>query len=125
MLSTGGYKLEFLSEKVESLSALPRSEDITARLVELAREIQALGDRFHDKSVKVFSLKWLEALKTVNRAALFEIAEEVNSSKERRRAVNAVGGRGMETRHLAILGIDSRPRRTALPGLWWRDPFQP
>ena len=32
MLSTGGYKLEFLSEKVESLSALPRSEDITARL---------------------------------------------------------------------------------------------
>lgn len=84
MLSTGGYKLEFLSEKVESLSALPRSEDITARLVELAREIQALGDRLHDKSRKVFSLEMAEALKTVNRAALFEIAEEVNSLKERK-----------------------------------------
>jgi len=84
MLSTGGYKLELLSEKVESLSALPRPEDIAARLVELAREVQALGDRLHDQSLKVCSLEMAEALKTVDRAALFEIAEEVNSQKERK-----------------------------------------
>ncbi|MBL8086057.1 MAG: hypothetical protein JNN26_25740, partial [Candidatus Obscuribacter sp.] len=61
MLSTTAYKLELLSEKVESLSALQRLEDITARLVELAREVQALGDRLHDQSRKVFSLEMAEA----------------------------------------------------------------
>lgn len=84
MLSATAYELDFLSVKVESLSALQRPKDITARLVELAREVQALGDRLHDQSRKVFSLEMAEALKTVDRAALFEIAEEVNSLKERK-----------------------------------------
>ena len=56
-----------------------------------------------------------EALKTVNRAALFEIAEEVNSPKRKeRRAVNASADfAGRELAALAATGIDSRPRKTS------------
>lgn len=85
MLSTGGYNAELLSEKVESLSAVRQCPaGIAARLVQLAREVQALGDRLHDQSMKVYSLEMAEALKTVDRSALFEIAEEVNSLEEKK-----------------------------------------
>ena len=89
MLSTGGYKLEFLSEKVESPAPCRVQRTLPHGWLSW-REIQALGDRkIHDKSRKVFSLEMAEALKTVNRAALFEIAEEVNSLKEGKKSVNA------------------------------------